>query len=399
MSAMRVVALCTAACACGSPPSSPVPVVRSAWHVAPTRCTGEKLEAVPPQPHDPYVGDFVWLDRTMLVAFVGARMFRATAPDGTSFDALDVDPRSVGFLVLDVASRRIVRAFRGAGAYTADLRAGSRSELLFAEGGYGDQGARDRLGRLDVATGCLHASPWLGRVSIRIDRPTDGFVVAPDGGSHGHERLERYDAATLQRTAALAVGRFDSFAIDPTTRLIFTLGWVDDTIRIRDPITLAERGAKTMDVHTERGAWVRPRHGQIALPYETHCTSIGPRGSMRMECREGPRRHGLVLVELDPLREVARVETTYPFERAVWTPDGTVLRGSSALERTASEWVPETGALRPVAQPDGAAPARMTLGPDGDTYATETPDDTAIEVRSLSKDLLLWRLALPRFGT
>jgi hypothetical protein len=394
---MRVIGLCAAASACGSPPSSSLPIVRSAWTVAPTRCTGEELEPTPPQPHAPYPVAYVWLDRTMLVAFVGARMFRATAPDGTTFDALDTDPRSEGLLVLDVANKTIVRAFRGAGPHTAVLRAGSRSELLFIEGGYGDLGWRNRIGRLDVATGCLHASRWLGNVSVRIDRSPEGFIVAPSGSPRrGHERLERYEAATLQQTAALDVSHFDSFAIEPTTRLLVTVGSTDDTIRLRDPVTLAERGAKTMDVQIRSGWWVRPRHGQIALRYETPCTSTTPRSSMQMICREGPRREGVVVVELEPLREVARLPALHPLDGAAWTPDGVVLRGTCSLARTVCEWTPETGAVRPAAQPAAATPAEMTLSPDGDTYATKGPDGATIEVRSLSKSLLLWQLALPR---
>ena len=399
MNSMRVMGLCAAASACGSPSSSSIPVVPSTWTVAPTRCTGGKLEAEPPQPHNPYPAEFVWLDRKMLVVFVGARDFRATAPDGTTFGALDTDPRSVGFLVLDVANKTVVRAFRGAGAYTAVLRAGSRSELLFAQGGYGDQGSRDRLGRLDVATGCLHASPWLGDMSIDVDRPTDGFIVAPDGNvSRRYEKLERYDGATLQRTAALAVDRFDSFAIDPTTRLLVTISQGDDTIRLRDLVTLAERGAKTMDVHVRAysGWWVRPQHGQIALRYETHCTSTTPLTSMHVHCREGPRREGIVVVDLETLREVTRLQTTQPFDPAVWTPDGAVLRGSCSFAKTLCEWTPETGADRPAARPVVANREEMTFSPDGDTYAMAGPDGTTIEVRSLSNDLLLWQLALPR---
>jgi len=347
----------------------------------------------------PLVTSMRWVDASTLIVFLGGMVTRLTAADGTSQQVLEIDPTTNGLLVLDVARRQIVRELRGASATITVPRAGSPTELLFVESAHHADGAKERVGRIDIATGCVHASEWVrGWSMIAIDTVNEGFLMGHQDPNRGAETLERWDAATSRRTASRAVPRFDVLRHDRTTNLAIMTSFGDDAIRVRDPITLADRAERRLDVAVTSGFAIRPGRGEILLPFERRCTPLpgAPRRTMRRMCKEAFLDRGVVVVAIDSLAEVARATLPYDFEptRASWSRDGAHVVVPCGRGREQCEWTPETGAIRRMPRPS-LDEWSVTPAPDNQTYAMPGPDGS-VELRSRSTGKLLWQVPLPR---
>jgi hypothetical protein len=363
---MQTVAVLAAAMACTRPPVAPPSPA----------CAGTRFESLAPE--SPFtVTGFVWLDATTVIALVGGGF----------------DPHSNGVLVLDVAHRAVTRAFRASTGplARAALRSGSHTELLID---VLDDGS-ERVGTLDIATGCARTTTAESHAQIVLDPVNDGFVIA------GPDNLVRLDANTLRRGSASPADRLDAIAYDATTNALVTSSNSGDTIRVRDPVTLAERGVMTLAVSARAGFTVRPRHGEIVLPYSL-CTPTGRHTvepDPRITCREGTIERGLLIASLRPLAEVQRVhlpeDADCDIRRIAWTIDGSRAFLPCNAERELAEWTPDTGAVRMMPRPPLQYWSVMALAPDGDTYAAVGAHAT-IEVRSLSSGDLLWQLPLRR---
>src|SRR5207249_1958132 len=107
-------------------------------------------------------------------------------------------PASLGILVIDVASAKIVHAYRGGSFELALVAPGKPSELVFRDTAYLDVGRSTRAGTLDLANGCLDASAWMPPDTV-IGLEATGFVVVHRIDEHvagsGFDSLERWDLA------------------------------------------------------------------------------------------------------------------------------------------------------------------------------------------------------------
>jgi len=183
---------------------------------------------------------------------------------------------------------------------------------------------------------------------------------------------------------------------DPKTNLLVTASFGDDTIRERDPVTLADRASKTLAVHVREGFSLVPGRGEIAMAFETPCTRVNPPTEVRVECREPVQEHGMLVVGLDPLTELHRSQITPEIDarRLAWVPNGSRAYAPCEDDHLLCEWTPETGAVRTLPAAALGYWSKLTFAGDGDTFVAEGPHAT-IDVRSMTTGALAWQLPIP----
>ncbi len=358
-------------------------------------CPGTVLESLAPTPRSPFITGLLWLDPATLIVGVAGRVVDEASPDGSHHQVLDVDPHSSGMFVIDVVQQKIQRVFRGASFIDAQPRRGSQTELLVLDGNYTDHGWRNQVGVVDLASGCLRSSEAFAEGVVAIDPGTDSFVVSR-GQDNGRKvnALERWEAKALRPDATRSLPRIDAMSYDPHTNLLVTTSFANDTIHLRDPVTLDERSAKTLPVRVRQGFSLIPGRGQIAMAFETPCTPTGSTVGEHVECREPVQEHGLLVVNLESLTELHRSQIAPELEgRLTWVPDGSRAFAPCANGHELCAWTPETGEVRRVQAGMTNVAAKLAFAADGDTYATEGAEGS-LEIRSMATGALRWHVAL-----